>query len=527
MADFSTPEIVAVAIRCSTDQQEDSPEVQRSVVEKFCAANNYVVPADLWFIDFAVSAGLPVVKRPAGNRMINMVMDRKHRPFTKIIIVRLDRFFRDSKEQAVTWDLITKHGCELVGAKQDLSNDTAIKRAMLTMTGAVNQLEREATGERIKEHNVWRHQKNLHPSGFPPYGLAIGATSNEPFVIVPADLARAIRVFEVFADTCGNQSQTARRLNAESVPPRRGVRWTATMVRNCVTRPGYRRLGYYDGEMRPKPDIIPETIPADLLARVDGILTAQYGHWHVKNGDGQHSRPTATYSGLVACSLCGGPMDANVHTGGRQGRPQTYFRCRNRNTGCQQPSLYAPIVDRLIGECLLAGLGDIADSRESKRPAKKPTRIDAAERIAELEDSRSVAINLVMLGRKGGGIDIAEFQTRAARIDAEIADLSRTVTEAPAVAGIDVDTAKTLRARWPDIWREDIRSAAKRELLTVALGIGRGGIVVGKEWKAKSHRSTNAVWTVSITSPFIEYAHTWTGAVARGKPWVRGGFEHS
>jgi len=522
MPETPTPRIAAAYIRASTAMQDDSPETQRHVIEEWAALNGYAIPQDLWFVDTGVSGGMPFNKRPSGGKLLALVT-LKHRPFDAIIIVRLDRAFRGVVDQGHTLAYLDKHGCRLLGARQDIAADTAAQRLMLNMVGGFSQYEREITGERIKEKNKSRHEKNLHPSGFPPYGLRIGATSNEPFVIVEAELARAIRVFELFASTCGNQNQTAKALNAEGVPPRRGTRWTATMVRNCVTRPGYRRMGFYDGEMRPKPDIIPATIPDELLARVDAILTAQYGHWHVRSGDGQHSRPTATYTGLVACAVCGEPMDINIKDG-NQKTPTPYFRCRARNNGCASPGLHAPTVDRLVGECLLLGLEVFAADvkRQPLAQRAKASRVDAAERIAELEESRAVAVDLVMLGRKGGGIDMAEFQVRAARIDAEIAELSATVTEAP-VPTMPPEVARTYRERWSDFWPAGIYSAGKREILTTVFGVSRGGIVLGKAWKAKSHRTTNAVWSVAIKGTLIYQTLTWTGSIGRGKMWVPGG----
>lgn len=532
-----TPEIVAAAIRCSTDAQEDSPEVQRSIVDAFCKSNGYVVPADLWFVDFAVSAEKAVEKRPAGSRMLKMVMDHKHRPFTKIIIVRLDRFFRDSKEQAVTWDLIAKHGCELVGAKQDLSRDTAMKRAMLTITGAVNQLEREVTGERIKEHNTWRHGKGMIPHGYPSLGLLRTPKDDEnPLRIDPVGLATAIRVFELYLETGGNYRKIVRQLNSEGLRSRRGKRWCATSVYGILGGPNYRRKTYYDGELVDTPNLIPVSIPPPLLARVDAMLTARYGTWHIRQkSDKRRICGTSIYSALLQCVRCGSSLDfrppaeiirSTLKLSGEPSveRKMGTFACRSMSqqtrrdiTYCGLPVVHAPTLDWMVGHALKAALearaGVVAATDQPKQKAP-PVPKDIHAMIASIEDRRQRAFSAYV----DGHASVEYYKREKERLDLEEATLRRATSPVSTVTAtplMDYRAAAAVLEDWDELWKTvDWYSAAKREFLMGVLGLGRGSIIVDKVPHESKRRQDR--WKVVIHSPVlgkIEYSYT---GVAKG-----------
>jgi DNA invertase Pin-like site-specific DNA recombinase len=492
-----TPEIVAAYVRCSTDQQADSPEVQRAIIAEFCAKQNYAVPPDLWFVDFAVSAGKPIIERPEGRRLMALATSRR-RQFSKVVIVRTDRAFRDINDQESTFLLLGKSGVELVGAKQDLSRETAWQRGMLAIQGVFNQMERQITGERVREHNQARHRKQQQAAGYPSLGLIREPKSDGALTIDPVGLQSAIRVFEVFAAHNGNMRRTLRQLNDEGVPTRRGCRWHGAVLRYTVGAPNYRQCSYYAGEMIHKPDTIPPTIPAELLERVNQILIGMYGTWHVglKNMLARAYVRT-TYSGLVACGECGQPMDyrrerVSTHCG--------YFTCRGHSgqgyAPCSSPVIPADTLDWMVGNAIRRMLERVLLDTQPTATRRAPTGPNTATALASIEQRRQRALTLYV----DGAITRENWEQQTARLDAEAARLSRPPEQAPR----PTMTARSVREvldRWDSLWVPDFDSMTKRDLLSRVLGIGRGGIVAVRIRHGK--RLSRWEWIVDVNAPAL------------------------
>lgn len=497
MSDFSTPEIAAGYTRCSTERQEDSPEVQWSIIDAYCKKHNLVIPPDLRFTDFDVSSSIETPRRPDGGKLFKAVLDRKRRLFTKVVIVRLDRTFRDILDQEQTFRAFAKAGVEFVGAKHNLSRQTAQERRNLAYDGVSAQYEREITGERVKEHNIKRHQDGLQPCGYPSLGLAAGPTSDAPLVVDHARMPSAIRAFEIFAASGGNFRATVRQLNEEGVPTRRGAKWHTVTVRYMLGAPNYRQMSYYAGEMIHKPDLIPPTIPADLLEKVNDILIGIYGHWHIRERNEQaKTYARRVYSGLVKCGLCGSPMDFHSYN-----HRLSNFVCRRRSRRdgygeqCPSAAFDGATLDWLVGHAIKAKLESVAGLPASQSIARKVDRgvIDIPSRVAAIEDSRQRVLALYV----DGDIPRAEWERQKERLDAEAAKL--TVKDEPtAVPLMGIREVKEVLTQWDDIWRPDFENMSKRDMLTRVLGVGHGGIVALRI-KDEAHRYEGEFW-VDVTA---------------------------
>ncbi len=59
---------VAVYARASTDQQDESCEVQLDIVRDYCQRHNLTIVAE--YVDEGLSGGLELTKRPAACRML-------------------------------------------------------------------------------------------------------------------------------------------------------------------------------------------------------------------------------------------------------------------------------------------------------------------------------------------------------------------------------------------------------------------------------------------------------------------------
>lgn len=132
-------------IRVSTDNQEESLEVQELRIRQYCEFQNLEI-VDL-LVDQGVSGFTEIYKRPAGKKLASLG-DVKH-----IVCIKPDRLFRNVKDSLITMDEWDKEGIALhlvdVGGVS-LNTKTAIGRLMFTTIISFAQFERDITGERIK-----------------------------------------------------------------------------------------------------------------------------------------------------------------------------------------------------------------------------------------------------------------------------------------------------------------------------------------------------------------------------------------
>ena len=521
--------IAAAYIRASTLKQEDSPDTQRATISDWCERHGYTVPADLWFVDVGVSGGKPIQDRQEGKKMLAMT-GAKPPPFQTVIIVRLDRAFRDLGDQATTISYLKKRGVELVATEQDITADTASQMFLLQILGGVAEFERKITGERITEHNLRRFERLVNPSGHPPFGLKLGETSDSPFEIDHDKLPTAIRVFEIYAETCGNMLKTARKLHKEGYLGPHGGLWGSIQVLRVVSRPAYRRQIQWQGKRLYAPDLIPETIPPELLARVDAIIASKYGHWHVDVKSGLHSQLSSgnTYARLITCGVCGQRVTLKTFSKGRHS-----YVCYSRIsrigrdvTPCDNKHIHAKTFSWLVGQYIKREIERFypkigqssVDTYKPRRTVKSPNR-----RVLELQTRRERALQLYLRGREGGGISVDEWTKISTDIDAEIAELRK--VQDSAVALPDSRLISDLMDRWDALWLDGINSPALREMLTTMLLIPPGGIVIKRERipdpfnRLTKARATYSRWTLTIESPTLGgllEPYVWDGVSMRG-----------
>lgn len=123
-------EALAGYLRCSTSEQKInglSIEAQKHLLEKYAEQHNCRIVR--WYIDEGVSGTKLIAKRPA---LRQMGLDAQKGIFTRIVFIKLDRFFRSVPEyhefmkmiDPVTWtateekyDLTTANGRAFVQMK--------------------------------------------------------------------------------------------------------------------------------------------------------------------------------------------------------------------------------------------------------------------------------------------------------------------------------------------------------------------------------------------------------------------------
>jgi DNA invertase Pin-like site-specific DNA recombinase len=110
------------------------------------------------------------LNRPGLQRLLLLVKSGKVR---SVIIAKPDRLTRSVKDLCDLLELFDKKNVALVSVAESLDTASAAGRLVITIMGAVNQWEREASGERTRD--ALRHKKsNGECVGNIGYGYRLG-----------------------------------------------------------------------------------------------------------------------------------------------------------------------------------------------------------------------------------------------------------------------------------------------------------------------------------------------------------------
>lgn len=149
---FSKVELVAAYIRVSTQEQKLhglSLDAQRMKLTEYAENNNMKIVE--WYVDEGVSGRKLIRNRPELQRMLK---DAQKGDFSRILFIKLDRFFRSVAEyhemmkqiSPVTW----------TATEEDYDLTTANGRMLVNMKLTIAELEADQTGERINIVNEYK-----------------------------------------------------------------------------------------------------------------------------------------------------------------------------------------------------------------------------------------------------------------------------------------------------------------------------------------------------------------------------------
>ena len=159
------PYIEEAAAYCRVSREEQmkhglSIEAQKQKLNEYAEKNNLKIVK--WYLDEGVSGRKPIAKRPELQRMIHDAQEKK---FTRIIFIKLDRYFRSVQEYYTCQSILDKANVAWTATEEKYSLADANGRAFVNMKLTIAELEADTTGERIKIVNDYKVK-----SGMPLYG---------------------------------------------------------------------------------------------------------------------------------------------------------------------------------------------------------------------------------------------------------------------------------------------------------------------------------------------------------------------
>ncbi len=333
----------ALYARVSTRRQEQEATIESQLdrLLSYAQQQAYEIPAELQFIDQAVS----------GQRLARPGLDRLRDAaaagaFATLLCLSPDRLARNLGAQQVVLDELRTAAVTVVFLDQPSLGDSPQAHLMLNIQGAFAEYERVLISERMRRGRLY-HLRQGQTVPYPaPYGYryqpAQGAQAAH-WRPEPAEAAVVEQTFVWYTQEDLSLGALAQRLNQRHIPGPAGAAWHSSTLGRLLRQSAYRGLAYYNrrqadasglGERRrhgqgrlrfpryttrPATEWISCAVPtlvSDELWQAAQARLAQQTRFAPRN-----SQRTYVLRGLLVCGVCGHTLQ------GRTQRGVGYYTC--------------------------------------------------------------------------------------------------------------------------------------------------------------------------------------------------------
>lgn len=335
MTEFKRAELVAAYVRVSTAEQKLhglSLAAQKSKIQQYADDNNMHIVE--WYVDEGVSGRKLIRKRPELQRMIQ---DAEKGKFTRILFIKIDRFFRSVAEYHEAMKRIAPVLWTATEEPYDLS--TANGRMLVNMKLTIAELEADQTGERIRLVNDYKVQTGQPLVGTQslPYGFMVTTdekTGRKKIIRNPdeEEIVRDILDFYLI-----HQSKKRVVVYAQAKHHTYLSYNTVTNLLNSTMLYG----AYRDNPAYCEPYIDKATFDKlqDILKRNIKVNTVENRAYY--------------FSGLILCPVCGKPLKGTRHGQKHNGKKYFYkkYRCgryRLNNTCTYNTFVSENVIEKML-----------------------------------------------------------------------------------------------------------------------------------------------------------------------------------
>ncbi len=133
---------VAIYGRVSTSLKQ-SPEMQMRELREYCRNRRWKVTGE--FIDSGISGA-----KDSRPQLDKMMADAHRRHFDIVAVWKFDRFARSVSHLLRALETFRSLGIEFVSLSEQVDTSTPTGKMVFTVLGAVAELERSLTGERVR-----------------------------------------------------------------------------------------------------------------------------------------------------------------------------------------------------------------------------------------------------------------------------------------------------------------------------------------------------------------------------------------
>lgn len=320
----STAKVLRVAAYCrvstGSDAQLESLDAQKTHYENYINGREDWEFAGLYF-DEGIS-GTKKEKRPA---LLQMIADCKAGKIDFVITKSISRFARNTTDCLEMVRKLLELDIPIYFEKENLNTSSMESELFLAILSSM--AEGESTS--ISENNKWSIQRRFKNGTFklsyPPYGYD---WDGEQMVINPEQSETVRWIFEQVLSGKGTHA-ISDELNANSIPTKKGGRWTPTTVRGMVSNEKYtgdvifqktytdsqfnRHINYGQKDRYAMSDHHEAIISREVFEAANALI-AQRGKEKgiIKGSEKYQSR--YCFSGKIVCGECGDTFKRRIHS---------------------------------------------------------------------------------------------------------------------------------------------------------------------------------------------------------------------
>jgi len=227
----------AIYTRVSTEDQAKegfSLDAQLDKLRSYCKARDWIIGGE--YIDDGYSGRY--IKRPAYNKMMQE-LDK----WDTLLVIKMDRIHRNSKNFMLMMEHLKKEGKEFVSMTESLDTSTAMGRFVMDIIQRIAQLESEQIGERVY---IGMEQKAKTNGGVLGFNIPYGYNYEDGKFQINTSEATIIKdIYSWFLDG-KSMGKITKMLNDSNIPTKKQGFWAKKMVSTILKNPIY--CGYLHWE---------------------------------------------------------------------------------------------------------------------------------------------------------------------------------------------------------------------------------------------------------------------------------------
>jgi DNA invertase Pin-like site-specific DNA recombinase len=220
----------AIYTRVSTEDQAKegfSLDAQLDKLRSYCKARDWTISDE--YIDDGYTGRN--VKRPAYSRMLEE-MDK----WDILLVIKMDRIHRNSKNFMLMMEDLKKHGKEFVSMTESLDTSTAMGRFVMDIIQRIAQLESEQIGERVY---IGMEQKARTNGGILGFNIPYGYNYVNGNLIINQDEAKYVkRIFNQYLKGM-SMKKISNELNSKNIPTKLNKKWGPQTISLILKNPIY------------------------------------------------------------------------------------------------------------------------------------------------------------------------------------------------------------------------------------------------------------------------------------------------
>lgn len=236
------PVRAAIYTRVSTEDQAKegfSLDAQLDKLRSYCKARDWVIGGE--YVDDGYSGRY--VKRPAYTHMMEE-LDK----WDTILVIKMDRIHRNSKNFMLMMEQLKKLGKEFVSMTESLDTSTAMGRFVMDIIQRIAQLESEQIGERVYVGMEQKAKTNGGALGFNiPYGYDY---IDGKLVVNDSEAINVKNIFDMYRNKL-SMKKIAEILNQKNIPTKLNKIWRSQTVSLILKNPVYCGFLHWEDYLNP------------------------------------------------------------------------------------------------------------------------------------------------------------------------------------------------------------------------------------------------------------------------------------